>query len=299
MSLCSPFSCFIAYNNPKTPSPITFYKTKFLNPNPGAKFKPPLAGGGGVIGTGGGGIGGDSSESPPRFDPIGAFVKGWKDRVDADSQFPFKVVMEELVGVSACILGDMVSRPNFGLNELDFVFSSLIVCSILNFLLMYILAPTSSSSIQHLPSIFAKSPTSHMFEPGPYSLFNRVGTFVYKGGVFACAGFGAGLVGTAISNGLIMTRKKIDPSFEPPNKAPPMLLNAFTWAAQLGISSNLRYQSLNGIEFLLAKMVPPYVFKSSVMVLRCLNNVAGGMSFVTLARFTGSQSVSSDKSEVL
>ena len=37
----------------------------------------------------------------------------------ADPQFPFMVLMEELVGVSACVLGDMASRPNFGLNELD------------------------------------------------------------------------------------------------------------------------------------------------------------------------------------
>ncbi|KAL0405280.1 UNVERIFIED_CONTAM: protein RETICULATA-RELATED 3, chloroplastic [Sesamum latifolium] len=105
---------------------------------------------------------------------------------------------------------------------------------------MYILAPTSSSSIQTLPAIFANSPASHMFEPGPYSLLSRLGTFVYKGALFAAVGFAAGLVGTAISNGLIMMRKKMDPDFETPNKPPPTLLNAVTWAIQLGISSNLR-----------------------------------------------------------
>ncbi|KAL0410454.1 UNVERIFIED_CONTAM: protein RETICULATA-RELATED 3, chloroplastic [Sesamum latifolium] len=102
------------------------------------------------------------------FGPIGAFVNGWRSRVAADPQFPFKVLMEELVGVSACVLGDMASRPNFGLNELDFVFSTLVVGSIMNFLLMYLLAPTMSSVSQTLPGIFANSPTSHMFEPGAY-----------------------------------------------------------------------------------------------------------------------------------
>lgn len=278
-------------------------KTKFLNPNFETKFRIHCSGGSGDAGIGNGGGdggsggwsgGGDSDESKSSwdgFEPIGAFVNGWRERVNADPQFPFKVLMEELVGVSACILGDMASRPNFGLNELDFVFSTLVVGSILNFLLMYILAPTLSSSSQSLPAIFANSPASHMFEPGPYSLLNRLGTLVYKGALFAAVGFAAGLVGTAISNGLIEMKKKMDPNFETPNKPPPTLLNAFTWAIQLGVSSNLRYQTLNGIEFLLAKGFPPYLFKSSVVVLRCLNNVLGGMSFVALARLTGSQIV--------
>ncbi|KAF8751279.1 hypothetical protein HU200_012156 [Digitaria exilis] len=175
--------------------------------------------------------------------------------------------MEELVGVTACVLGDMASRPNFGLNELDFVFSTLVVGSILNFVLMYLLAPTA----------------------GAYSLGSRVATIVSKGATFAAVGFAAGLAGTAISNGLIAMRKRMDPAFETPNKAPPTLLNAATWALHMGVSSNLRYQTLNGVEYLLGKVAPAPVFKVSVVALRCMNNVLGGMSFVLLARLTGAQ----------
>jgi protein quaking len=201
--------------------------------------------------------------------------------------------MEELVGVSACVLGDMASRPNFGLDELDFVFSTLVVGCILNFVLMYLLAPSSSamSAAEALPGIFSSCPTSHMFETGAYNVLERLGTFVYKGTVFAVVGFAAGLVGTALSNTLISIRKKMDPNFETPNKPPPTLLNASTWALHMGLSSNFRYQTLNGIEYLLAKGLSPFVFKTSVVVLRCLNNVLGGMSFVILARLTGSQKV--------
>ncbi|MCD9641801.1 Protein RETICULATA-RELATED 3, chloroplastic [Datura stramonium] len=274
------------------------------------KYQVPCAGGddGGRIWMGRGNGGGDSGNgdwsggedsddsrsSRDSFGPIGAFVNGWRSRVAADPQFPFKVLMEELVGVTSAVIGDMASRPNFGLNELDFVFSTLVVGSILNFVLMYILAPTSSVSSRTLPSIFASCPPSHMFEPGSYSLFCRAGTLIYKGTLFAAVGFAAGLVGTAISNGLIKIRKKMDPNFETPNKPPPTLLNAATWATHMGISSNLRYQTLNGIEFLLDKVLPPVVFKTSVVVLRCLNNVLGGMSFVILARLTGSQSVDAE-----
>ncbi|KAJ9179695.1 hypothetical protein P3X46_008031 [Hevea brasiliensis] len=245
-----------------------------------------------------GGWSGDSNfenSSSSRFGILAHFLNGWRSRVAADPQFPFKVLMEELVGVSACVLGDMASRPNFGLNELDFVFSTLVVGSILNFTLMYLLAPTASAASTSLPAIFANCPPSHMFEPGAFTLVNRFGTFVYKGTIFAAVGFAAGLVGTAISNGLIAMRKKMDPTFETPNKPPPTVLNAVTWALHMGISSNLRYQTLNGMEFLLEKGLPPLAFKSSVVVLRCLNNVLGGMSFVILARLTGSQSIGEAK----
>ncbi|KAF7825393.1 protein RETICULATA-RELATED 3, chloroplastic-like [Senna tora] len=266
-----------------------------------------FAGGDGNNGGGGGDDGNwgqdgnsdDSASSSEALGVVGLLLNGWRSRVSADPQFPFKVLMEELVGVSACVIGDMATRPNFGLNELDFVFSTLVVGCILNFTLMYLLAPTMASTSSALPSIFASCPKSHMFEPGAYGIVDRFGTLVYKGIVFAAVGLAAGLVGTAISNGLIQIRKKMDPSFETPNKPPPTLLNAFTWAAHMGVSSNLRYQTLNGVEFVLEKGVPPMVFKSSVFVLRCLNNVVGGMSFVMLARFTGSQSVSQQKKKPL
>lgn len=199
--------------------------------------------------------------------------------------------MEELVGVSACVLGDMASRPNFGLNELDFVFCTLVVGSIVNFVLMYLLAPTAVVSSA---AAAATSLPSYMFEPGPFSLVGRIGTFSYKGATFAAVGFAAGLAGTAISNGLIALRKMLDPEFQTPNKPPPTVLNATTWALHMGLSSNFRYQTLNGLEFVMEKAVSPGAFKTSVVVLRCLNNVLGGMSFVMLARLTGSQKVEAE-----
>lgn len=64
----------------------------------------------------------------------------------ADSLFPRKVAIEQIIGVGASVIGDMASRPNFGLNELDFVLSTLIVGSVLNFTLMWLLAPTVGSA---------------------------------------------------------------------------------------------------------------------------------------------------------
>ncbi|KAL2608485.1 hypothetical protein R1flu_027058 [Riccia fluitans] len=252
--------------------------------------------GGGGGGGGDDGHGGAESSGAGHGGSIGggvfsAFLNGWRSRVQADPQFPFKVLTEEVIGVGACVLGDMATRPNFGLNELDLVFSTIVVGSILNFTLMYMLAPTSAIGplVQKLPGIFANCPTGHMFEVGHYSLLDRFGTFVYKGGQFAVVGFIAGLVGTFTSTTLLNARKKMDPDFVIQNTPPPTLLNAATWALHMGISSNSRYQTINGLEFAMAKFLPPAVFKTVVFLVRGLNNVLGGTSFVILARLTGSQ----------
>ena len=69
-----------------------------------------------------------------------------------------------------------------------------------------------------------------------------------QGMVFGTIGMGAGVIGTSMSNGLLKLRKKMDPSFESPNKPPDVVLNSATWALHMGVSSNLRYQILNGLD---------------------------------------------------
>ena len=83
-------------------------------------------GSGGSGGSGGGGGGDDEPEGQPEKKPVIGW-KGWQDRVAADPQFVYKVMIEQVIGVTASVIGDMASRPNWGLNELDFVFATLVV----------------------------------------------------------------------------------------------------------------------------------------------------------------------------
>lgn len=113
----------------------------------------------------------------------------------------------QVLGVGAAVLGDMSSRPNWGLNELDFVFSTLIVGSIMNFSLMYLLAPTGAKAGAALPkNLIAKlfdertltkmgAPGGHIFEKG-YSFSGRAINLLYKTVMFGTIGFLAGLAGT-------------------------------------------------------------------------------------------------------
>ncbi|KAH7677472.1 Protein RETICULATA-related protein [Dioscorea alata] len=296
--------------NPNDPprSPTRFPRLSSLHLPRSATLHPRLLAGSpslppsgprGPRGTGGGGGGGSSDSNdddhqhdrkPSRSDPLSLFIEGWRSRVAADPQFPFKVLMEELVGVSANVIGDMATRPNFGLNELDFVFSTLVVGSIVNFVLMYLLAPTAVAA-----GAVSSSLPPFVFAAGQYSAGARLVALFSKGFAFAAVGFAAGLAGTAISNGLVALRKRMDPGFETNNKPPPTVLNALTWAAHMGVSANVRYQTVNGLEFLMARVLPPAGFKATVVVLRCLNNLLGGMTFVMLARLTGSQKVEEEE----
>lgn len=102
------------------------------------------------------------------------------------------------------------------------------VGSIVNFALMWLLAPTASAagggaaSINFFQRLFTEhnlvamgAPGGHMFQPG-YSLGARLINFAYKGCVFAFIGMCSGLIGTALSNSLVALRKKMDPTYTSP-----------------------------------------------------------------------------------
>ncbi|KAI3892569.1 hypothetical protein MKW92_044186 [Papaver armeniacum] len=195
-------------------------------------------------------------------------LNSWISRIAVDPQFSFKVSMEEIVRVSACVLGDMAFCPTFGLNELDFVFSTLVVGSILN---SFSCICYPQQWVQHLhlflPS-FQAVQRSICLNPRCLLLSIDLGLLFTKELFLLRLGFAAGLVETAILNGLILTRKKMNPNLDTPNKPKYTLFNAMIWATHMGLSSNFRYQTLNEIEFLLAKGLPLVVFKGSVVILR-------------------------------
>jgi uncharacterized membrane-anchored protein YitT (DUF2179 family) len=185
-----------------------------------------------------------------------------------DPQFIYKVCVEQVIGVGAAVLGDMSTRPNWGLNELDFVFSTLIVGSLMNFALMYLLAPTTASAAgavasRGLAKLFDErtllkmgAPGGHIFEKG-FSMRGRLVNLGFKAAMFGCIGFCAGLTGTVISNGLIKVRQALDPDFKLQNETPNVLLNSLAWTMHMGISSNIRYQALNGLDMVRPPRLPP------------------------------------------
>ena len=257
---------------------------------------PPSDGGNG--GRGGGGDGNNGGSGEGKFAPFALLAVGFRDRMAADPEFVFKVLTEQIIGVGASVLGDMSSRKDWGIHEMDFVFATLIVGSIINFSLMWFLAPTASAgsaSASFTSKFFGDfflrklgAPPGHMFERG-FPMSARVTNFMYKGTVFATIGVCAGLLGTVISNSLIALRKATDPNFVQQNESPNVLANAGCWALHMGVSSNARYQVLNGLDMVIQPIMPQGAFRLVTSVVRSANNVVGGISFVTIAKVFGVQ----------
>ena len=102
-------------------------------------------------------------------------------------------------------------------------------------------------------------------------------------------GLGAGITGTLASNGLLALRKRFDPSFRLQNEMPKWYMNGAAWGLHLTVSSNIRYQVLNGADMVLSSLLPSTAFKVYTAVIRGVNNMIGGTSFVLLAKLIGAQ----------
>lgn len=105
----------------------------------------------------------------------------------------------------------------------------------------------------------------------PYSLTQRVGCLFVKFGEYSLAGMGCGLVGQSAANGLMAAKRKFSESRAAAEAAkagkggkkgakqqqpaaivhltpPPVGMTALTWGLFMGVSSNVRYQIVYGLE---------------------------------------------------
>lgn len=249
----------------------------------------------------------------------------WRAKVLADPNFPFKVLMEETVGLSLCVSGIVAARGKDVLKELDFVLIDTAVGASLNFVLMWLLAPsmtplspvatTASASRggagaaaavaaavannNHAVARFVRSLPSSAFAssvaPTRYTLAQRAAAFVHKGALFSVAGFIAGFGGTSVGYGLLALRRRVakgradgsgggDANEKP---MPPLLAMSIGWAGFMVVSANPRYQLLTGAERVAYRFAPESVAKTSTAVLRTVNNIAGGATWVMWARAIG------------
>jgi hypothetical protein len=250
-------------------------------------------------GRGGGGQGGSGSGAGASGGSLGGFISrvwpGWRRRVAADPDFPFKVLMEETVGLGLAASGMIAARGKDILNELDFAFCDVAVGATLNFILVYLLSPVAlvpgAAPASGWSKVISTLP-ANVFAAGSYSLSQRVGGFMYKGLLFGVCGFLGSLVGASISQGLVelrrtMAKRKGGELVEKP--FPNLAVTSAAWAGFMFLSSNPRYQTVAGLERALFANVPEAVAKVGCASARTLNNVIGGAIWVWWARALGIQ----------
>ncbi|QCE11799.1 protein RETICULATA, chloroplastic [Vigna unguiculata] len=240
------------------------------------------------------------------FWPLGFFMKSCsmlRNRMLADPAFLFKIGTEIVIDTCCATFAEVQKRGKDFWAEFELYLADLLVGLVVNVALVGMLAPyarigkpsISSGFLGRMQKAYAALPSS-VFEaerPGcRFSVQQRLGTYFYKGIMYGAVGFGCGIIGQGIAN-MIMTAKRSIKKSEEDIPVPPLIKSAALWGVFLAVSSNTRYQIVNGLERLveaspMAKQVPPVALAFTVGV-RFANNVYGGMQFVDWARWSGVQ----------
>lgn len=133
-----------------------------------------------------------------------------------------------------------------------------------NSLVAKVIAPIRRAAAQ-VPSAVLEASV-----PGarPYTIAQRSGCLLVKFGEYSLAGMGCGLIGQSVANGLMAAKRKFSESRAASEAAkgggkdkgkqqpaavvhltlPPVRMTALTWGLFMGVSSNVRYQIVYGLE---------------------------------------------------
>ncbi|KAK9920575.1 hypothetical protein M0R45_029128 [Rubus argutus] len=238
--------------------------------------------------------------------PLGFAMKSCsmlRDRMLADPSFLFKIGTEIVIDSCCATFAEVQKRGKDFWAEFELYVADLLVGVVVNVALVGMLAPyarigqpsLSKGFLGRMQHTYGALPSS-VFEAERsgcrYSVKQRMATYFFKGVLYGAVGFGCGIIGQGIAN-LIMTAKRSIKKSEEDIPVPPLIKSAALWGVFLAVSSNTRYQIINGLERLvetspLAKQIPPVALAFTVGV-RFANNVYGGMQFVDWARWSGVQ----------
>lgn len=238
--------------------------------------------------------------------PLGFLMKYCsmlRNRMLADPSFLFKVGTEIVIDSCCATFAEMKKRGKDFWSEFELYLADLLVGIVVDIALVGMLAPyarfgqpSASRGLFGRLQLACSALPSSVFEaerPGcKFSVKQRIATFFYKGVLYGSVGFGCGLLGQGIAN-LVMTAKRSIRKSDEDIPVPPLVQSAALWGVFLAVSSNTRYQIVNGLERLVeaspvAKQVPPVAMAFTVGV-RFANNIYGGMQFVDWAKWSGVQ----------
>ncbi|XP_062188210.1 protein RETICULATA-RELATED 1, chloroplastic-like [Phragmites australis] len=238
--------------------------------------------------------------------PLGPAIRSCsliRNRMLVDPAFLFKIGTEIVIDTCCATFAEVQKRGEEFWSEFELYAADMLVGVVVNVALVGMLAPyarfggrsASEGLLGRVRHAYDALPSS-VFEaerPGyRFSVQQRIGTYFFKGILYGTVGFFCGLVGQGIAN-LIMTAKRSVKKSEDDIPVPPLLKTSALWGAFLAVSSNTRYQIINGLERVveaspISKRVPAASLAFTVGV-RFANNVYGGMQFVDWARMSGCQ----------
>ncbi|CAD7703790.1 unnamed protein product [Ostreobium quekettii] len=227
-----------------------------------------------------------------------------RDRMVADPRFLYKVFVEVAIDSGCATVAEVRKRGQNFWGEFEFYLSDMAVGFVLDVALVTMLAPVAvvgakppSSSMSGLMRWWARLPSAVFEKSIPnvrkYTLADRVACFLVKGIEYSIVGLCCGFVGQGVANSLMLLRRRLrGGATEEDVIVPPLVRTALVWALFMGASSNVRYQTVVGLErtvdMTIAKTVPQVAYGTTVII-RFINNVIGGENFIDLARWAGVQ----------
>jgi len=196
--------------------------------------------------------------------------------------------IELAIGCTAKMIAEVQSRKKMFWKELDFVFSDMMLEIVADFSLVWLLSPSRMLGKAPTGAFLGaiRSLPGHMFQKGNFTLAQRAATTAYRGAQFFCVG----VISTLLGHGSTIALVNMRPKEENQKELSPLIKTSLVWASFMVISSNLRYQTVNGIEDrLLDAMFKGGPRNLATFFLRFGNCYAGGMQWVSFARLTGLQ----------
>jgi len=240
-----------------------------------------------------------------------ANVASFRNRLLADEAFLFKLAAQEVIGNGTALVGEVAVRGPAIMEELEYVGADVAVGTVVEAAFVWLLAPltpharaaaAAAAAGSPLRAALAALPASVCEASSPgraYTVAQRAASFVVTGGQYAVIGFGAGLVGTALTYGVIQARRALDAAYVPDRPQPAVIPNSAAWAAFMAGSSNVRFQAVDGVELAVDRALGgrrPGVLRVTILGLRTANNLLGGIQFVQFMRWLGLQSTEGEGS---
>ena len=223
----------------------------------------------------------------------------WRDKMLADPDFAYKLFIEETVGLGIAMSGTIAARGKDLLKELDYFLTDCAVGAVLNFVLIWLLAPTVAVRAATSGSLgtYISTLPAFVLAEGKFTVGQRAMAGLYKGSLFAFCGFLGSVGGTTLAFMLLKIRQLLDPLNSADKPLPNVVNNSLGWASFMFVSTNPRYQIVNGIERGVTAVASPAVSKASSLALRTGNNLIGGSTWVLWARFIGLQKKAGDEGD--
>ena len=201
---------------------------------------------------------------------LAQLIPAFRDRLIADRLFLFKVLAEVAIDTGCATVAEVRKRGDEFWSEFEFYLSDLLVGLVLDVVLVSLLAPVAVKGrgrpkqtgwlkrrLAALPSAVFEASTPAR----PYSTAARVGCLGVKAVEYGVAGTICGILGQGLANGLMQVKRRCQGGARDGDvELPPVVGTGLVWGLFMGVSSNVRYQIVFGLERLveltIAKRVP-------------------------------------------